>query len=79
MPSDMPDCDNAEAMCVALLKRALDGDVPAFKEIRDTVGERPVERRDLTSSDRSMSPVASMTPAERMEELARMREEEAAK
>lgn len=38
---------NAEAMTVALLKKALSGDTRAYEIIRDTIGEKPVEKRDV--------------------------------
>jgi len=52
--------DNGDALCVALLKAALMGDVKAFEMIRDTVGEKPVEKKDLTNSDGSMTPKATV-------------------
>lgn len=33
-----------ENICLSLIDKALDGDVQAFKLIRDTIGEKPVER-----------------------------------
>jgi hypothetical protein len=33
----------AEKMCLAMVKRACDGDVKAFIEVRNSVGERPAE------------------------------------
>ena len=33
-----------EAIALSMVKNAVSGNVPAFKEIRDTVGEKPVER-----------------------------------
>lgn len=38
---------NAEAMTVALLKKALSGDTRAYEIIRDTIGEKPVEKRGV--------------------------------
>ena len=43
--------DNAEAMCAALMKKALSGDVPAFREIRDTVGEKPTDKKEHSASE----------------------------
>lgn len=38
-----------EAMCVAQIKQALNGNTKAFKEIRDTIGEMPVQEiRNIT-------------------------------
>lgn len=32
-----------QAMCLALIVKALGGDVNAFKEVRDTIGEKPID------------------------------------
>lgn len=47
--------DNAEAMCAALLKKALNGDVSAFTVIRDSVGEKPTDK--LTHSGPDGAPI----------------------
>jgi hypothetical protein len=36
--------DNNLKISVALLKRALDGDISAFTTIRDTIGEKPTDK-----------------------------------
>lgn len=36
-----------EATAVALIKKAIQGDVKAFEVIRDTIGEKPVEQHDV--------------------------------
>lgn len=46
-----------EAITVAMLEKALAGDVRAFEAIRDSVGEKPSEKLDMISSDGSMSQV----------------------
>ena len=33
-----------DAIALSMVQEALKGNVPAFKEIRDTIGEKPVER-----------------------------------
>lgn len=35
----------------AMIKRALGGDVSAFREIRDTIGQKPVERIEVQEPD----------------------------
>ena len=40
----LEDDDNNLKISVALLKRALDGDISAFTTIRDTIGEKPTDR-----------------------------------
>ncbi|DAA97746.1 TPA: hypothetical protein CPT96_12235 [Candidatus Gastranaerophilales bacterium HUM_10] len=37
-----------ENICLSLIDKALDGDVQVFKLIRDTIGEKPVERFSTT-------------------------------
>ncbi len=37
-----------ENLCLSLIDKALDGDVQAFKLIRDTIGEKPVEKISTT-------------------------------
>lgn len=37
-----------ENICSSLIDKALDGDVQVFKLIRDTIGEKPVERFSTT-------------------------------
>lgn len=36
--------DTQSNMCVALVEKALNGDVKSFEVIRDTIGEKPVEK-----------------------------------
>ena len=40
----LEDDDNNFKISVALLKRALDGDISAFTTIRDTIGEKPTDK-----------------------------------
>nr|DAQ79444.1 MAG TPA: hypothetical protein [Caudoviricetes sp.] len=42
-----------EAVAVALFEKAISGDVKAFQEVRDTVGEKPVDRQELSGPDGS--------------------------
>lgn len=46
-----------EAVAVALFEKAMSGDVKAFQELRDTVGEKPVDKQELSGPDGA--PVAS--------------------
>ena len=39
--------DNNEKISLALLQRALNGDIQAFTTIRDTIGEKPKDEIDL--------------------------------
>lgn len=38
---------------IALIKKAVGGDVKAFEVIRDTIGEKPVDRQEVASIDLS--------------------------
>ena len=40
---------NAEAVALAVFKRAMNGDTRAFEVIRDTIGERPAQRIQATT------------------------------
>ena len=55
MPSEKRDMSKAESIAVALVERAEDGDVRAFEAIRDTVGEKPVDKADITTRDNHFS------------------------
>ena len=75
MPSEQRDMSKAESIAVALVERAEQGDVRAFECIRDTVGERPAQALDLSSSDGSMSPTPAIDlgsrPLDELMELTR--------
>ena len=48
--------DNNKKISVALLKRALEGDISAFTTIRDTIGEKPSDKIDANlNSDVTIS------------------------
>lgn len=38
---------NAEAMVVSMIQKALEGDTKAFEVIRDTAGQKPVEKIEI--------------------------------
>lgn len=38
---------NNEKLSIAILRKALDGDVQAFNTIRDTIGEKPVDKAEV--------------------------------
>ena len=42
--------DNNNKISLAVLKRALDGDIQAFTTIRDTIGEKPKDEMNLKST-----------------------------
>lgn len=64
-----PDKNNEELGLLAMLERWHKGDVSAGVFIRDTIGEKPSDKIDNTSSDGSMTPqpavnidLSSLTP-----------------
>ena len=42
--------ETADAICIALIDKALTGDARAWELIRDTLGEKPVERQQTEIS-----------------------------
>lgn len=40
-----------EAMIKSLMKQAINGNVKAFETIRDTIGEKPVTKNEVTGAD----------------------------
>ena len=56
MPDEERGMSNAEAIAAALVEKAKAGDVKAFEVLRDSVGERPVNRLDHSSTDGSLTP-----------------------
>ena len=39
--------DTQQSISVALISKAMDGDVRAFETIRDTIGEKPTNKQDV--------------------------------
>ena len=46
---------NQEALCLALLEKALKGDVQAFTAIRDSMGEKPTDKI-ITTENKPLTP-----------------------
>lgn len=44
------DMDTADALALALIEKALAGDVRAFEVIRDTIGEKPTDKMATASA-----------------------------
>lgn len=42
--------DNQEQLCLALFKSALSGNYKAFNSLRDTIGEMPTQKQEVTTS-----------------------------
>ena len=47
---DTTNIDNQMALNVALWTKALSGDVQAYNSLRDTIGEKPTDRTEMTIS-----------------------------
>ncbi len=43
--------DTQDSICLALIDKALEGDTNAFKVIRDTIGEKPVDKVCMTTAN----------------------------
>lgn len=46
--------DTQKSVSVALLKKAMDGDVRAFEVLRDSIGEKPTEKIMIADVDQSV-------------------------
>ena len=57
-----------DEIVIALIDKAVKGDIRAFEVIRDSIGEKPSDKVDLFSSDGSMTP-KSWTPKDVADEL----------
>lgn len=51
----LSDGDTQESVTIALVKKAIQGDVKAFEVLRDTIGEKPVEEVKQTQTVVDMS------------------------
>ena len=47
----LSDGDTQKSVTVALLQKAMDGDVKAFEVLRDTIGEKPVDKVENKNVD----------------------------
>lgn len=54
--------DIQEKMCLALIERATQGDLKAFEIIRDTIGEKPVDKTELANVSAEV-PIFQIVPA----------------
>ena len=43
-----------EAITVSLIKQALNGNVKAWEVIRDTIGEKPTEKQEITTNQQTI-------------------------
>lgn len=61
--------DTQEKLNLAMIKQALKGNVKAYALIRDTIGEKPVEKQEITGKDGAplVEKVRYITPEEQKE------------
>lgn len=64
-----------EAISIALIKQALNGNVKAYEVIRDTIGEKPTEKQEITNNTPSIV-VASQSDANLIKELQNVKPDE---
>ena len=43
--------DTQEKLSIALINKALNGDVKAFETIRDTIGEKPIDKQEIEQKE----------------------------
>jgi hypothetical protein len=61
-----------EAISIALIKQALNGNVKAYEVIRDTIGEKPTEKQEITNTTPQIV-VATKTDADYMNKIANVK------
>lgn len=60
--------DNQQKMSVALFQKALKGDIKAFEVIRDTIGEKPTDKQEITGDIKTTNPVINILPVKATKE-----------
>lgn len=53
---------NDFAIIAALIKKAVNGDTKAFELIRDTIGEKPTDKQEITGDIKTTNPVINILP-----------------
>ena len=53
-----------QAMLLAQVKKALKGDIDAFETIRDLIGEKPVNKTEVSASVQNINPFEGLTTEE---------------
>lgn len=51
---------NAEEIVASMIRKAQSGDVKAFEAVRDTIGEKPTDKVDLTTKEKAPKGMAEM-------------------
>lgn len=69
----LPDEETGEmnniAMTKAILKKAKNGDVSAYQTIRDTIGEKPTDKQEITGDVSVMPTTFNILPVRGSDEL----------
>ena len=53
-----------QAMLIAQIQKALKGDAQAFEMIRDLIGEKPVDKKEVSASVQHDNPFEGLTTEE---------------
>lgn len=53
-----------QAMLIAQIQKALKGDTQAFEMIRDLIGEKPVDKKEVSASVQNSNPFEGLTTEE---------------
>lgn len=62
LPNEESGEQNDFAIIAALIKKAANGDTKAFELIRDTIGEKPTDKQEITSDIKTSNPVINILP-----------------
>ncbi len=54
--------DTQKKLSLALIEKAMNGDVKAFEVIRDTIGEKPTDKQEITGDIKTTNPVINILP-----------------
>ena len=61
--------DNAMTITRSLINQAIKGNVQAYQTIRDTIGEKPTDKQEITGSVSEMPTVFNILPVRGSDEL----------
>lgn len=62
LPNEETGEQNDFAIVAALVKKAANGDTKAFEVIRDTIGEKPTDKQEITGDIKTSNPVINILP-----------------
>lgn len=54
--------DTQNKISLALIQKALKGDIKAFEVIRDTIGEKATDKQEITGDIKTSNPVINILP-----------------